>query len=293
MTPLRIAVTGAGGQLGGDVVDTFTGAGHEVTALQRADCDIRDADAVARALDAAAPDALVNCAAWTYVDGAEGNPDAAFAVNATGPGVLASACAARNMLLLHVSTDYVFDGTATAPMDEATPPAPLSVYGKSKLAGEDAVRELAPRHQIVRTSWLFGRDGPNFVLTMRSLAREGRELRVVADQRGSPTWTGHLAPALLRLLQHAAPGTYHLTASGVTSWHGFAEAALAASGMTVPVTAITSAAYPRPAPRPMYSVLDNRAWRALGEPPLPSWRDGLAAYLHQLNSRAKLRAASP
>ncbi len=186
------------------------------------------------------------------------------------------------MLLVHLSTDYVFDGSATTPVDEWEPPQPRSTYGASKLAGEEEVRHLARRHQVVRTSWLYGQRGPNFVLTMLRAAEQGTPLRVVSDQVGTPTWTGHLAPALLRLIARDVPGTFHLTNSGQVSWHGFAQAIFAAEGMATEVAAITTAEWPTAAPRPAYSVLDNRAWRLLGEDPLPDWRDGLHAYLASL-----------
>jgi len=215
------------------------------------------------------------------VDAAEAEEAAAHAVNAEGPRVLAEACQPRGILLCHLSTDYVFDGTATEPIDEAAAPNPRSAYGRGKLAGETAVRVALASHQIVRTAWLYGQEGPNFVLTMLRLARERGALRVVADQWGSPTWTGHLAPALVRLVECGTPGTYHLTNSGSTSWHGFAQAIVEEAGLDVPVEAIPSSDFPTPAPRPAYSVLANRAWEGLGEAPLPPWREGLRAYLAQ------------
>jgi dTDP-4-dehydrorhamnose reductase len=197
---------------------------------------------------------------------------------------VADACAAAGVRLCHISTDYVFDGTATEPIDESAPPAPRSAYGRTKLHGELTVRERCPDHLIVRTSWLFGRAGPNFVLTMLRLAAERSQLGVVADQRGAPTWTGHLAPAVLRLIEIGPPGTYHLTNSGVTTWHGLAVAAIRARGMGTDVVPITTAEYPTPAARPAYSVLDNRRWRELGEPALPSWEAGLTSYLASLEA---------
>jgi dTDP-4-dehydrorhamnose reductase len=239
---------------------------------------------VSRLLDDVGPQVLINCAAWTAVDAAEADPDGAFRVNALGPRVLAAACAARAVLLVHVSTDYVFDGTAATPIDEWQKPHPRSVYGASKLAGEREVRALSPLHQVVRTSWLYGAEGPNFVRTMLRAGAQRSSLRVVSDQVGSPTWTGHLAPALLRLAQRGLPGTYHLTNSGKTSWHGFAEEIFALAGMPVEVVPISTAEYPTPALRPAYSVLENRAWRLLGEEPLPDWRDGLRGYVEELRA---------
>ncbi len=222
---------------------------------------------------------VINCAAWTRVDAAEDHEDEAEAVNATGAGIVAAECAAAGVRLCHMSTDYVFDGTATAPIDEDATPNPRSAYGRTKLHGEVAVRAACADHLIVRTSWLYGRQGPNFVLTMLRLARRTEQVRVVDDQHGGPTWSGHLAPAMLRLIEIAPPGTYHLSNSGVTTWHDFAVAAISARGLTTNVVPITTAEYPTPATRPAYSVLDNRRWRALGEPPLPAWREGLRGYL--------------
>lgn len=279
---MRILLTGGAGQLGRELLDASTAAGHEVRSTTRAECDITSPTQVQAVLDDATPEVLINCAAWTKVDAAESEGDAAFLINAIGPRILAMACAARDILLVHISTDYVFDGSATSPIDEWQRPNPRCVYGASKLAGEDEVRALARRHLVVRTSWLYGRDGPNFVLTMLRAAAARPQLRVVSDQVGGPTWTGHLAPIVLRAIARDVPGTLHLTNSGVVSWHGFAEAIVAAAGRSTPVIPITTAEYPTAAPRPAYSVLDNRVWRLLGEDPLPDWREGLTAYLATL-----------
>jgi dTDP-4-dehydrorhamnose reductase len=275
-------VLGASGQLGGDVADLIRRRGDDVTALSHDTCDITDPDGVHRAIATSRPEVLINCAAWTRVDAAEEHEAEAALVNATAAGIIASACAAAGIRLCHLSTDYVFDGEAREPIDEDTPPNPRSAYGRTKLHGEIAVRERCPDHLIVRTSWLYGRQGPNFVLTMLRLAAEGKPLRVVEDQRAGPTWSGHLAPALLRLIEIAPAGTYHLSNGGITSWHGLAVAALRARGFAADVAAITTADYPTPAIRPAYSALDNRRWRKLGEPPLPSWQEGLDAYLASL-----------
>jgi dTDP-4-dehydrorhamnose reductase len=279
---VRILLTGGAGQLGRELLDTAAAQGHEVRSTTRAECDITSAAQVRAVLDDAAPDVLINCAAWTRVDAAEAEGESAFLINAIGPRVLAGACARRDILLAHISTDYVFDGSATSPIDEWQRPNPRCVYGASKLAGEHEVRALARRHLVIRTSWLYGREGPNFVLTMLRAAATRPELRVVSDQVGSPTWTGHLAPVVLRAIARDVPGTLHLTNSGVVSWHGFAEAIVAAAGRSTRVIPITTAEYPTAAPRPAYSVLDNRAWRLLGEDPLPDWREGLTSYLATL-----------
>jgi len=274
---MRILVLGAGGQLGRELVQATTS--HEVVGLTRAACDIAEPGAASRALEQSRPDAVVNCAAWTKVDAAEEHRDEAFRANAEGPRLLAEACAGAHVLLCHISTDYVFDGTATAPIPEDAPTHPLGVYGESKLAGEEAIRAVDGRHQIVRTSWLYGQDGPNFVLTMLRLGAERDELRVVADQRGAPTWTGHLAPALLRLVELETPGTYHLTNGGETTWCDFARAIMRSAGLRARVEPTTTEEYGAAAPRPAYSVLDNAAWRALGEAPIAQWQAGLSAYL--------------
>lgn len=277
---MRVLVLGAGGQLGRELVQL--GA----TGLSRAECDIAGHGAAESALRQHRPEAVINCAAWTKVDLAETEREAAFRANAVGPGLLAAACRDAGVFLVHVSTDYVFDGSATAPIPESAPTNPIGVYGASKLAGEEAVREACERHAIVRTSWLYGQDGPNFVLTMLRLGAEREELRVVGDQRGAPTWTGHLAPALLRLVERDAPGTYHLSNSGETTWADFAAAIMDAAHLRAQVTPITTAEYGAPAPRPAYSLLDNAAWRALGEAPLPPWQDGLSAYLRERSADA-------
>ena len=282
---MRIEVIGSRGQLGRELMAVLASTEHQAWGHDIESVDICDPVSVAALLDDVRPAAVVNCAAWTAVDAAETEAEAAWQVNALGPANLAAACQQRRILLCHLSTDYVFDGMATTPIEEVAEPNPRSTYGRTKLAGEEAVRAALPRHQIVRTAWLYGQEGPNFVLTMLRLAAERDRLRVVADQHGSPTWTGHLAPSILRLLERGVPGTFHLTNSGCTTWYGFAEAILEEAGLRVPVDPISTADYPTPAARPRYSVLENRAWHALGEPSLPHWRDGLQAYLRDRTCR--------
>lgn len=277
---MRLLITGSAGQLGSELAArALLTDDVDAVALDRSGCDITQPAAIAAALAEHRPEVLINCAGWTNVDGAEDNPDGAFIVNALGPRLLAEHCAARGVLIVQPSTDYVFDGTAGSPIDEHAAPAPLGAYGRSKLAGEQHVRSSAERHQIVRTSWLFGRDGPNFVLTMLRLAERQEVVRVVADQEGTPTWTGDLAEALLRLARRGTPGTYHLTNSGTATWHAFATEIFRQTGAACTALPITTSEYPVRAQRPRYSVLDNRAWRELGEALLPRWQDGLAAYL--------------
>ncbi len=288
---MRILVTGASGQLGGELTALGPHSEHAITGVTSSECDIRDAAAVAATVARVRPQVVINCAAWTRVDDAESQREAAFAVNEDGAANLARACGGAGAMLCHISTDYVFGGVRDAPIDEGAPTFPEGVYAASKLAGERAVQSILPfRHAIVRTGWLYGRDGPNFVLTMLRIARERGRLRVVADQTGAPTWTGHLAQALLRLVEQEAQGVVHLTAAGETTWHGFATAIVEEAGMPgVPVDPIATEDYPVAATRPRYSVLDNRRWREMGQPPLPPWRDGLRAYLAAIGAVARER----
>ncbi len=273
---MRVMVTGAGGMLGVDVVDTARAAGHEVDALARGDLDITDAAAIDRAMKQGGPDVVVNCAAWTDVDGAEDNRDAAFAVNADGAGHVAAGAAAVGALAVHLSTDYVFDGTKTEAYVESDPTGPRSVYGESKLAGERAVAEANPRHMIVRTAWVFGPAGRNFVETMLGLAAERDEVKVVADQLGCPTYTGHLAAGLLALAESDLTGVVHLAGGGRCSWHEFATEIFKQAEADCEAVPCTTDEFPRPAPRPAWSVLGSEVPHA---PTLPPWQEGLAAYL--------------
>jgi dTDP-4-dehydrorhamnose reductase len=277
----KLMLTGARGQLARSVASVARGRGWPVDALARADLDIADPDAVARALDRLRPEVLINCAAFTHVDLCEERPDEAHRVNAVGPGVLARACRDRT-LLVHVSTEYVFPGRAPTPIPEDADPEPLSEYGRSKLAGEREVRDSGADHLIARTQWVFG-PGRNFVRTILGAAREGRPLRVVEDQVGRPTWTGALARAMLDALDAGARGTLHLACEGIASWYDLAlaavkEGARRRSNPEVPVEAISTAAMPRPAARPAYAVLGLERARKLGIE-LPHWRQALGAYL--------------
>ncbi|MFC8599336.1 dTDP-4-dehydrorhamnose reductase [Isoptericola sp. NPDC057191] len=261
---------GAGGMLAHDLLDVLQEAGADVVAARRADLDVTDA-AVAAAV-VRDVDVVVNCAAWTAVDDAETQEDAAFRVNALGAAHLARAARAAGARVVHVSTDYVFDGRAGTPYAEGAPLAPVSAYGRTKAAGEWAVRAEAPDHLIVRTAWLYGAHGGCFPRTMARLAAERDELTVVDDQVGQPTWTRDLADLIVRLVDAGAPaGTYHGTASGQTSWCGFTRRIVAGLGTRTRVTATTSDAFVRPAPRPAYSVLGHDALRAAGVDPIGDW----------------------
>jgi dTDP-4-dehydrorhamnose reductase len=262
--------------LGLDVVRAAEAAGHEVIALPRGGLDITDRAAVERAVSAEGPEAIVNCAAWTDVDGAEEQEAAAHTVNAAGAGHVAGAAAAAGVRLVHVSTDYVFDGRADRPYVESAVTSPMSAYGRTKLAGERAVAEAGGRPVIVRSAWLFGVGGGNFVATMLALADGRDHVSVVTDQIGSPTWTGHLAPALVALAEQQQQGLMHVAGSGACSWHELASEAFRRAGVACEVRETTTAAMPRPAPRPAYSALGSDRQDA---PRLPDWREGVAGYL--------------
>jgi dTDP-4-dehydrorhamnose reductase len=272
---VKLLVTGASGMLGHDVVRAAELTDREVVALERADLDVMDAAAVRRAVERARPDAVVNCAAWTDVDGAETAEDEALALNAEAAGHVAAAAAAVDAAVVYPSTDYVFDGTLDRPYVESDPTNPLSAYGRTKLAGERATAAANERHLVVRTSWLFGVGGRNFVETMLSLA-PGGEVRVVTDQVGSPTYTAQLAHALLRLAATDAHGVHHAAATGRCSWLEFAEAIFAGAGVTCDVRPTTSAGFARPAPRPAWSVLASERDDGVT---LPHWQAGLDGYL--------------
>jgi len=274
----RWLVVGCDGMLGQDMVAALgeVPGAHEVTAVDRDVLDIIDPDACLAFV--AGYDIVVNVAAWTAVDEAEAHEAQAFAVNAVGPANLARACSAAGARMLQVSTDYVFAGDATSPYAEDAPLAPRSAYGRTKAAGEWAVRTHLPSASwIVRTAWLYGAHGPNFVKTMARLAAERDTVSVVDDQRGQPTWTVDLAAAILRLVEAEAPfGTYHGTSSGETTWFGFTQAIFSALGLeSARVLPTSSDAFVRPAPRPAYSVLGHDAWRRAGLEPLSPWQESL------------------
>lgn len=280
---MRLLIAGGAGMLATDVLAAAARAGHDAVALARAELDIADEPAVQRRLGEERFDAIVNCAAFTNVDGAEADREEARAVNALGAGNLARVASARAVPLLHVSTDYVFDGRA--PLDElgqsrayleSDPTGPLSVYGKTKLEGERLVLEADRRNLVVRSAWLFGVGGANFVETMLRLAGERETVQVVDDQVGCPTWTGHLAPALLGLLEREVSGLVHLAGSGRVSWNGFTREIYRQAECDCEVEAVSSEHFARPAPRPSWSVLESEREDVI---PMPDWRDGLGGYL--------------
>ena len=261
------------------LVPALRAAGHVVTALGRGDLDVTDAAQCVAGVTG--HDVVINTAAWTAVDEAEGHEAQAFSVNAVGAANLARAAGNGGVRLVQVSTDYVFDGQATSPYAADHPAAPASAYGRTKAAGEWAVRALCPDSWVVRTAWLYGAGGPNFVATMQRLATERDELSVVDDQHGQPTSTLDLADLLVRMLAADVPaGVYHGTASGETTWHGLAQAIFQEQGLAPErVRRTTSAAYVRPAPRPAYSVLSHDTLLAAGLAPIGDWRTGLSRHL--------------
>jgi dTDP-4-dehydrorhamnose reductase len=268
-------ITGAAGQLGQALVPAASRQGWEVAATDLHDLDITNPRLVWGELSRQRPAVVVNAAAATRVDDLESDPDGALLVNALGPRNLAVACRRLGIKLIHLSTDYVFDGAKSGPYVEWDATGPLSVYGRSKLLGEEWVRQQCPDHFIVRTAWLYGLPGPNFVMAIlargRSLGPAG-ELKVVHDQRGTPTSTLALAPQLLALAETEAFGTYHATCQGETTWYEFACLILQEAGITVQVTPCATAAYPRPAPRPANSVLANRLLQVAGLDLMPAWQ---------------------
>jgi dTDP-4-dehydrorhamnose reductase len=278
--------------LGSDVQRAAARAGLEAIALGHSELDITDSQAVAEAFEELRPDAAVNCAAWTDVDGAESRREEAWALNGLGAGNLARAAAAVGARLLHISTDYVFSGEP--PLDEAGRPRPYlesdlvgprTAYGETKLVGEGQVLGASRAHTVVRTAWLFGVDGKNFAATMLRLAEDrgassGQEpLRVVSDQIGCPTWTGHLAPALIGLIEREVTGLVHLAGGGHVSWNGFAREIFRQAELDCPVLEATTEEMARPAPRPAWSALESERSDVL---PMPAWQDGLAGYLAAL-----------
>src|ERR1700722_8783626 len=273
--------------LGRDLTTLLAARNEEFTALTRADLDITDAAATAAAVKAAGPDVVVNCAAWTAGDAAEEHEGRALAASGFGAATLAPACASVGALLVHPSTDYVFDGNAASPYAEDAPTQPTGAYGRTKLAGEQAVRDALPHASyIVRTAWLYGAHGKNFVKTMLRLAGNGTAPGVVADQHGQPTWTADVAAQVCALITTSAPaGVYHATSSGQTTWFGFAaeifrlhqgqDQGQDSERPRLTPRPITTSDYPTPAKRPAYSVLGHEAWHAAGIAPIGDWRDAL------------------
>jgi dTDP-4-dehydrorhamnose reductase len=278
---MRILITGAGGQLGRALIRTLRG--HEVTALRHCDLDITDREAVGSAIRFSAPELVVNAAAYNDVDGAETHIEAAEAINIRGPRILAEESAAKSITIVHVSTDYVFDGTAGRPYHEDDQPNPLSAYGRSKRAGEIAVIEANPRHYVVRTAWLFEANGKNFLNAMRAVA-ERPEVRVVADQFGSPTYAPHLARAIASLIGESAFGIYHLAGRGGVSRHGLVRELYTLLGAEAKIVAVNHDAFPAAAVRPLNTVLSTIKDSA---PVMPAWQEGVREFVADLRDMAR------
>ena len=287
---LKVLQFGATGQMARELIARGPRRGVSLTALSRKQADLTDPAAIARIVEQADADLVINAAAYTAVDKAETERDVAFLVNAESPAAMARVCAARGLPLVNVSTDYVFNGSGSRAWREDDATAPLGVYGRSKLAGEQALRASGASQLILRTAWVYAARGHNFLRTMLRLAGEREELRVVADQIGTPTPAGLIADVTAQALRHPGglSGTWHLTASGQTSWHGFAEAIFAeaqAAGVlakTPVVDAIASSDYPTPARRPAWSVLDNRRLQQDFGIVLPAWQDGLKRVMAEI-----------
>jgi dTDP-4-dehydrorhamnose reductase len=297
---VKILLTGRNGQLGWELARALAPLG-ELAAYDRTMLDLAKPDQIAAAVRSVKPDIIVNAAAYTAVDKAESEPDAAFAVNAVAPGLLAEGAKRAGALLIHYSTDYVFDGAKEMPYVEEDPPNPLNVYGRSKLAGEQAIGSIGGQYLILRTSWVYAARGRNFLLTIRRLLKEKDELRVVSDQIGAPTSAGALANATAELLRQRTPtalddalGTYHVTAAGHTSWHGFAVeiARLEGAPREIRLVPVPSSEYPLPARRPKNSRLSNeKLFRRFGVA-LPSWQACLKACYAELRGGKRLGAGA-
>ncbi|MBB6635103.1 dTDP-4-dehydrorhamnose reductase [Cohnella thailandensis] len=281
----RVAVTGAGGMLGIDMVKALEPHAEQVLAWDRAALDVTDLDAVLAMFGETRPEAVVHAAAYTKVDQAEAEPELAFKVNATGTRNVALAANKNGAKMAYVSTDYVFPGMGEKPYYEYQETRPINVYGQSKRAGEWLAAGLLSKLFIIRTSWLYGENGSNFVKTMLKLAEKGDPIRVVGDQIGSPTYTVDLAETIVRLLETEKYGTYHVSNSGSCSWFEFAEKIFELTGLAVDLSAVTSDQFKRPAPRPAYSVLDHSELISNGFPPMRAWEAALKEFLARLPLR--------
>ncbi|PLT35753.1 dTDP-4-dehydrorhamnose reductase [Bacillus sp. V5-8f] len=278
---MKVLVTGAKGQLGTDVVIMLKENGFDVYGYGRKELDITNQEQVNEVILKDQPNVVIHTAAHTKVDQAESEPDQAFLINAIGTRNIAVAAEEVGSKLLYVSTDYVFDGTATEPIDEFQPTNPIGVYGRSKLAGEQMVRNFHSKFFIARTSWVYGAHGNNFVKTMLKLGQEKKELSVVSDQVGSPTYTVDLAERIIDLIQTEKYGTYHVSNSNSCSWYEFAKVIFKEAGLDVQVNPCTTKDFPRPAPRPAYSVFDHMSLKINGFDAMPDWQTALKRFLKE------------
>lgn len=276
---MRVVVTGAGGLAGKEVLAVLAKAGHEVIPKTHKDLDITDAEGLKRLFAQSMPEWVINLAAYTNVDACEDHEEIAYSINAKAPGIMARLCRERGIRLCHISTDYVFDGKKASPYTEDDIPNPLSVYGKSKLYGEREIERNLGQYLIIRTQWLFGPGGANFVENIINLAREKDVLEVVDDQRGCPTYSRDLASALLVLIEMGATGIYNVSCSGDTTWFGLAKKAIEYAGLDTRVIPVDSKRFPRPATRPKNSVLSKDKFTRLTGRKLPSWEDSLRQYI--------------
>ena len=274
-------IIGSEGMLGHDLVDILS-AEHEISTTTIDTLDITDIDKTIKTVKENNPDVLIHAAAFTDVDGSESNPDLAYKVNAIGTRNVAVACQEADSAMVYICTDYVFDGTNKTPYREYEQTKPLGVYGKTKHAGEVYIRDTLNKFYIVRTSWLYGYHGPNFVTTMLNLAKTTDKISVVNDQIGSPTYTVDLANAINVLIKKPAYGIYHVTNSEHCSWYDFAGEIFRQANVKVDLTPVTTEEYPRPAPRPKYSVLENYNWKMEGYPEIRSYKEALSDYLKLL-----------
>jgi dTDP-4-dehydrorhamnose reductase len=284
---MNVLITGANGQLGYDVIKRLSDLGIEHQGIDIQDCDITDRKQTMTVINSRRPDCVVHCAAYTAVDKAETDRSVCHAVNVEGTRNVALACKASGAIMIYISTDYVFNGKGTDPFMIHDPKAPLNVYGKSKLEGELAVQELLEKYFIVRTSWVFGLNGPNFVKTMLRLGKEKERVDVVRDQIGSPTYSADLAVLLCDMMQTKRYGIYHATNEGYCSWFDFAESIMKRAGLKCLVSPVLSADYPTAAKRPMNSRLSKRSLSDAGFALLPAWEDALKRYLAELEAAAR------
>jgi dTDP-4-dehydrorhamnose reductase len=276
---MKVVVTGAAGQLGQDVLLELGRKNHQAFGTDRTQLDITNEADVTTYINEVKPDVILHCAAYTNVDAAEENEDAAYQINAVGTEYLAKAAKLNGAKMLYISTDYVFDGTATEPYEVDEPTKPLGAYGRTKLAGEQLLQKHLDEFFIVRTAWVFGIYGNNFVKTMIRLGKERGEVGVVHDQVGSPTYTVDLARFMVELMETEKYGIYHATNSGICSWYEFAVEIFKQEDMKVTVNPLTSDQFPRPAARPKYSVLSKKMIEEQGLSPLRDWKEALASYL--------------
>lgn len=279
---MKILITGAYGMLGSDLKETLKN--HELIITGSKDLDITSQEKVLQFITEKNPEIVINSAAYTAVDNCESNFTDAYAVNALGPKNLAIACNKNNIPLIHISTDYVFDGNKKTPLIEEDKPEPKTVYGKTKLEGERFIQEYTKKYFILRTAWLYGIHGKNFVMTMLNLAKKNNEIKVVHDQIGSPTYSKDLSEAISELLKSDRYGIYHVTNKGEVSWYDFAKKIFELRNIEINVKPCTTEEFPRPAPRPHYSVLNNQKWINNGFTPLRNYDEALNEYLLLIKS---------